>query len=137
MKRSKRKPCFLRKQSTPNFLKNKHFLPPYAIEQTVGNKAKGQISKLIFQDNKARQIFQKTGIYFPLIRITWCVSGGKKCPFFGKLDVICFLETPILKFALLSYYRRFVAIYLFKAFYHRCLTNPKYTFDNACTKFMH
>ena len=108
-----------------------------SIRWVVGNKAKGQISKLVFQENKARQIFQKTGIYFPLIRITWCVSGGKKCPFFGKLDVICFLETPILKFALLSYYRQFVAIYFFKAFYHRCLTNPKYTFDNACTKFMH
>ena len=28
-------------------------------------------------------------------------SGGKKCLFFGKFDVLCFLETPVLRFALL------------------------------------
>ena len=25
-----------------------------------------------------------------------CVSGGKKCSFFGKFGVLCFLETPVL-----------------------------------------
>ena len=35
-----------------------------------------------------------------------CVSGGKKCCFFGKFGVRCFLETPVLRFALLPYYRR-------------------------------
>ena len=35
-----------------------------------------------------------------------CVSGGKKCLFFGKFEVLCFLETPALRFALLRYYRR-------------------------------
>ena len=35
-----------------------------------------------------------------------CVSGGKKCSFFGKFDMLCFLETPVLRFALLSYYQR-------------------------------
>ena len=39
--------------------------------------------------------------------LTPCVSGGKKCSFFGKFDVLCFLETPVLRFALLPYYRRF------------------------------
>ena len=34
------------------------------------------------------------------------VSGCKKCSFFGKLGVLCFLETPVLRFALLPYYRR-------------------------------
>ena len=29
------------------------------------------------------------------------VSGGKKCLFFGKFGVLCFLETPVLRFALL------------------------------------
>ena len=33
-------------------------------------------------------------------------SGGKKCLFFGKFGVFCFLETPVLRFALLPYYRR-------------------------------
>ena len=35
-----------------------------------------------------------------------CVSGYKKCSFFGKFGMLCFLETPVLTFALLPYYRR-------------------------------
>ena len=31
---------------------------------------------------------------------------GKKCSFFGKFGGLCFLETPVLRFALLLYYRR-------------------------------
>ena len=57
-----------RKQSTPNFPKNEHFLP------------------------------SDTHTYK-------CVSGGKNVRFFGKFDVLCFLETPVLKFAFLPYYR--------------------------------
>ena len=37
-----------------------------------------------------------------------CVSGGKKCSFFGKFGLLCFLETPILRFTLFAYYRRFI-----------------------------
>ena len=36
-----------------------------------------------------------------------CVSGGKKCLFFEKFGVFCFLETPVLRFALLPYYRQY------------------------------
>ena len=56
-----------RKQSTPNFPKNEHFLPP---------------DKHAYVD----------------------VSKGKKCSFFGKLGVLCFLKRPVLRFALLPYY---------------------------------
>ena len=56
----------------------------------------------MFQENKAIQIFQKTNISYPLIRTRVC----KKCLFFGKFSVLCFLETPFLRFALLPYYRR-------------------------------
>ena len=42
----------------------------------------------------------------PRIKSYVCVSGGKKCSFFGKFGVLCLLETPILRFALLPYYRR-------------------------------
>ena len=38
-----------------------------------------------------------------------CVSGGKKCSFFGKFGMLCFLETPVLRFALLPYYRRYIS----------------------------
>ena len=34
----------------------------------VGNKAKGRISKRVFQESKARQNFQKTNISYLLIR---------------------------------------------------------------------
>ena len=71
----------------------------------VGNKANGWISKRVFQENKAYQIFRQTNISYPLIR---CVSGGKKFLFFGKFDVPCFLEKSVLRFTILSYYRRIV-----------------------------
>ena len=32
------------------------------LEQSMGNKAKGRISKRVFQQNKARQIFRKMNI---------------------------------------------------------------------------
>ena len=56
------------------------------IPSIVGNKAKWQISKRMFQENNARQIFWKTNIS--------CVSGGKKCLFFGNLACFVFLKHP-------------------------------------------
>ena len=40
-----------------------------------------------------------------------CVSGGKKYSFFGKFGVLCFLVTPVLRFALLPYCRRIDVAY--------------------------
>ena len=40
----------------------------FFILEIVVDKAKGQISKRVFQENKARQIFRKTNISYPLIR---------------------------------------------------------------------
>ena len=42
---------------------------------------------------------------FVFVEHVW-VSGGKKCSFFGKFGVLCFLETPVLRFTLFLYYRR-------------------------------
>ena len=42
-----------------------------------------------------------------------CVSGGKKCSFFGKFGVLGFFETPVLRFALLLYYWRVLPGQLF------------------------
>ena len=36
-----------------------------------------------------------------------CVSGDKKYLFYGKVGGLFFLETPVLKFVLLPYYRRY------------------------------
>ena len=66
---------------------------------------RGPISKRVFQENKARQIFRKRSISYPLTHTYVCVSGGTKCLFFGKFGVLCFLETSVLRFALLPYYR--------------------------------
>ena len=43
------------------------------VQYIVGNKAKGLISKRVFQENKATQIIRKTNISYPLIR-----TGGRK-----------------------------------------------------------
>ena len=45
----------------------------------VGNKAERRISKRVFQENEARQIFQKTNISY------LCESGGKKGWLFWKI----------------------------------------------------
>ena len=37
-----------------------------------------------------------------------CVSGGKKCFIFVKFDMLFFLETPVLSFAILPYDQRIV-----------------------------
>ena len=42
------------------------------------------------------------------IRQSVCVSGGKKCLFFGNFGVLCFLKTLVLRFPLLPYYRQTV-----------------------------
>ena len=50
------------------FKNSKYILREWKITSFVGNKAKGRISKQVFQENKARQIFRKTNISNPLIR---------------------------------------------------------------------
>ena len=73
----------------------------------VGNKSKGRISKRVFQENRACQIFRKTNISYPMICTRTCAyQGVRKVCFFRKFAVLCFLETPVLRFAFLSYYRR-------------------------------
>ena len=42
----------------------------------IGNKKKGRILKRVLQESKARQIFQKTNISYPLIRTGACGIRG-------------------------------------------------------------
>ena len=75
--------------------------------QTVSNKAEGPISKRVFQVYKSIPNFPKNEQFLPPDPdINKCVSRGKKCSFFGKFGVLCFLETPVLRFALLPYDRQ-------------------------------
>ena len=66
------------------------------MEHFVGNKTKGRISKRVFPKNKH---------FLPPPYV--CVSGGKKCLFFGNFGVLCFLKTPVLRFTPLPYYQKF------------------------------
>ena len=68
-------------------------------------KGKGRISKRVFRENEARQIFRKNKHFLPPDTHTYvCASGVKGCSFFVKFLVLCFLETLVLRFALLLYY---------------------------------
>ena len=52
------------------FLTNIRILYPESTRKPmVGNKTKGRISKQVFQENQARQIFRKTNISYPLIHL--------------------------------------------------------------------
>ena len=55
----------------------------------AGNKAKGRISKQVLQKNKAGQIFQKR----------------KNVRFYKKFGVLCFLQTLVLRLALLPSFK--------------------------------
>ena len=61
----------------------------------VGNNALGRISKRVFQENKARRIFRKTNISYPLIRTCTCANQEVRNIRFSE-DSTCFvfLEHP-------------------------------------------
>ena len=65
------------------------------ILEHVGNKAKGRISKRVFQENKARQIFRKTNFSYPLIRTRTCAyQGVRNVRFSENLANFVFLKHP-------------------------------------------
>ena len=91
----------------------------------LGNKVKWWISKWVFQENKAIQIFRKTNISYSLIRRpTYVYQGVRNVRFSRRFAYVLnewsptqkmkFLEnlasfvfkTPVLRLALLLYYRR-------------------------------
>ena len=64
---------------------------------------KGESQNAWFKKTKDANFPKKNNISYPLKRTRSyvCVSGCKKCLFFGKFGVLCFLESPVLRFALL------------------------------------
>ena len=74
--------------------------------EIVGNKTEMRISNWVFQENKAHQIFQKRNIFYLLLRTSTRAYQGVKMFVFRKFDMFCFLETLVLRFAPLPYYRR-------------------------------
>ena len=79
-------------------------------------RQKGQSQSGYFKKTKHAKMFRKTNISYPVLdtETYLCLSGGKKCSFFEKYSVICLFETPVLKFAFLVYYRRYVQLNLGK-----------------------
>ena len=74
------------------FLINLHFLA-LLIGEIVGNKARGRISKRVFQENKARQIFRKRNISYPPIRTrTFAYQGVRNVRFSENLGCFAFLK---------------------------------------------
>ena len=91
------------RKSTPNFPKDEHFLPFDA--HTYVNLKTG-----VSREQSLPNFPKNEHFLHPDTHTFVCVSGGKKCSFFGKFGVLCFLETPVLRFALLPYYRRFAIL---------------------------
>ena len=65
--------------------------------------------------------FERTCAYQG-VRMFVCISGSMKYSFFRKFGVLCFLETPILKFVLLPYYRPFRSQVKDRAFRQKQIT---------------
>ena len=76
--------------------------------ECIGNKAKMRVSKRVFQENKACQNCPKNEHFLLSDTHTYvCVSGGvRNVGFWGNFGVLCSLETPVFRFALLPYHRR-------------------------------
>ena len=80
------------KENTPNHIAYRQKIYKSHV---IGNKTKGQISKRVFQENKARQIFRKTNISYPLIRTRTCVyQGVRNVRFSENLACFVFLKHP-------------------------------------------
>ena len=69
--------------------------PLYLVLHLVGNKAKGRISKPVFQENKAHQTFRKVNISYPLICTrTFVYQGVRNVRFSENLACFVFLKRP-------------------------------------------
>ena len=67
----------------------------------------GESQNGCFRKTKHAKFSEKRTFITPDTYKYVCVPGGKKCLFFGKFGVLCIFETPVLRFTLLPYYRRF------------------------------
>ena len=67
----------------------------FLLENSSVIREKGESQNGCFKKRKRAKFSEKRTVF-----------TGKKCSFFGKFGVRCFLETFVLRFALLPYYRR-------------------------------
>ena len=68
------------------------FLGKTSFFYIFGDKSKGRISKRVLQEIKARQIFRKTNMSYPLIRTgTYAYQGVRNVRFSENLACLIFL----------------------------------------------
>ena len=61
----------------------------------VGSEVKGRISKRVFQENRAHQVFRKTNVSYPLTRTRTCAYYGvRNVRFSENLPCFVFLKHP-------------------------------------------
>ena len=58
------------------------------LVHSVGNKAKGRISKRVFQEKKARQIFRKTNISYLPVRVRNTRFEIRRFALLSTMDVV-------------------------------------------------
>ena len=65
----------------------------------------------VCKESKARQIFRKTNISYPLLNTRACACQGVRNVFFSEnFTSFVFFKTSVLRFTLLPYYRRSVPL---------------------------
>ena len=67
---------------------------------------KGESQNGWYKKTKHAAFFEKRTFLIPWYAHMRVCIRGKKCSFFGKFGLLCFLVTPVLRFARLLYYRR-------------------------------
>ena len=69
-------------------------------------RQKGESQNGCFKSTEHAKSSEKRTFLHPWYAHVRELIRGKKCSFFEKFGVLCFLETPVLRFALLPYYWR-------------------------------
>ena len=76
-------------------------------------RQKGESENGCYKKTKHVKFSEKRKFFTQWYAHVYVCIRSKKCSFFGKFGVLCFLETPVLKFALLPYYRRKIWNFVF------------------------
>ena len=78
--------------------KSRHFFGYKKSHNSLVIRQKGESRNGCFKETKHAKFSENEHLLPPDTQTYVCVSGGKKCLFFGKFVVLCFLETPVLRF---------------------------------------
>ena len=83
-------------------------IPSTKIWRVIRQKTESQNG--CFKKTKHAKFSERRRFLPPDKHTYLCVSGSKNRSFFGKFGMFCFLEKPVLRFALLPYYRHFAVV---------------------------